>query len=98
MRPTYVQLPAEDPRVGDPSVCRKLLFSMYGTRDAAQVWSREHSATLAKAGYQRDIAHLGLFHSKSERVSLTVHGDDVVAGHAQPQHAQPQSSTTNRNQ
>ena len=79
VRPTYIKLPAEDPRAGDPTVCGKLLFSMYGTRDAAQNWSREYSATLAKAGYKRGIANPCLFVNASEKVSLMVHGDDFVA-------------------
>ena len=37
-RPVFVELPAEDPRYGDPEVCGELLYSLYGTRDAAANW------------------------------------------------------------
>ena len=52
---------------------------MYGTRDAAQNWAEEYSATLVKAGYQRGQANPCLFHSPAEDCSIMVHGDDFVA-------------------
>ena len=57
----------------------RLKYSMYGTRDAAQNWAEEYSATLVKAGYQRGQANPCLFHSPAEDCSLMVHGDDFVA-------------------
>ena len=79
IRPTYIKLPAEDPRSSESGVCGKLLFSMYGTRDAALNWCNEYSSTLEKAGYKRGIANPCLFRSDNDKVSLMVHGDDFVA-------------------
>ena len=53
IRPTYIKLPEEDPRSGEPGLVGRLKYSMYGTRDAAQNLAEEYSATLVKAGYQR---------------------------------------------
>ena len=54
-------------------------MSMYGTRDAAQNWAEEYSATLLKDGYERGIANPCLFFGKKENCSIMVHGDDFVA-------------------
>ena len=78
IRPTLVKLPSEDPESSGPNICGQLLFSMYGTRDAAQNWCNEYSSTLEKSGYKRGIANPCLFHSAAEGVSLMVHGDDFV--------------------
>lgn len=45
-RPVFVQLLEEDVGLGDEGMCGKLIFSMYGTRDAAQNWSEEYSQRL----------------------------------------------------
>ena len=79
VRPTYIKLPAEDPRAHKDGVVGKLMMSMYGTRDAAQNWSEEYSATLKAAGYIRGIANPCLFNSPSEKCGVMVHGDDFVA-------------------
>ena len=79
VRPTYINLPAEDPRSGEPGLVGKLLMSMYGTRDAAQNWAEEYSATLIKDGYERGVANPCLFFGKKENCSIMVHGDDFVA-------------------
>ena len=42
-RAVYVELPAEDCEPGDENMCGELLYSMYGTRDAASNWEREYS-------------------------------------------------------
>ena len=36
VRPTFIKLPAEDPRSSEEGLVGKLMMSMYGTRDAAQ--------------------------------------------------------------
>ena len=79
IRPTYVKLPAEDERSGEEGICAKLLMSMYGTRDAANNWSAEYTATLEKAGYVRGIANPCLFFNHNNGVSVMVHGDDFLA-------------------
>ena len=79
IRPTFVKLPAEDPKSADGNVCGRLMMSMYGTRDAAQNWSEEYSGTLVKAGYKRGVANPCLFYNSKEDCSAMVHGDDFVA-------------------
>ena len=79
VRPTYIKLPSEDPRSGEEGLVGKLMMSMYGTRDAAQNWAEEYSATLLRAGYKRGIANPCLFYSAAEDCSVMVHGDDFVA-------------------
>ena len=79
VRPTYVRLPAEDPRSSDPECCGRLLMSMYGTRDAAQNWHEEYAETLKKAGYTRGLANPCLFYHAKTDVSVMVHGDDFLA-------------------
>ena len=51
---------------------RKIAYSMYGTRDAAQNWCEEYSATLKRAGYTLGIANPFLSHSPVDSVSLMV--------------------------
>ena len=36
---------------GDDKRCGQLMFSMYGTRDAAKNWSLEVEKTMKKAGF-----------------------------------------------
>ena len=43
VRPTYIELPAEDPRSGEDGLVGKVMMSMCGTRDAAQNWAEEYS-------------------------------------------------------
>ena len=45
-RDVYVKLPPEDPKSKDPSLCAKLMKSLYGTRDAGANWHEEYSAFL----------------------------------------------------
>ena len=79
IRPVYVKLPDEDVEPGDEGKCGKLLMSMYGTRDAAQNWSMEYSATLVKDGYVQGKANPCLFWHPKRDISVMVHGDDFVA-------------------
>ena len=79
VRPTFIKLPAEDPRSNEEGLVGKLMMSMYGTRDAAQNWAEEYSSTLQKAGYKRGKANPCLFHSEMDDCGVMVHGDDFVA-------------------
>ena len=51
-RDVYVQLPPEDVDSNEERMCGKLLFSMYGTRDAAQSRHQEYTQQLLDAGFQ----------------------------------------------
>ena len=74
----FVVLPAEDQGPGEEELCGELYMSMYGTRDAAQKWSEEYSATLLAAGFIRGIANPCLFRHATKDISLVVHGDDFM--------------------
>ena len=50
-RPIYIVLPAEDRLPGDEEMVGRLNLSLYGTRDAAQNWSREYTRTLTSCGF-----------------------------------------------
>lgn len=45
-RTVYIRLPAEDPRSGSGLWVGRLCRSMYGTRDASQIWQGEVESTL----------------------------------------------------
>ena len=40
LRP-LTELPQEDPRSSKPNMVARLIESLYGTRDAAQLWARQ---------------------------------------------------------
>ena len=56
-RPTFIQLPPEDPQSGTPGVCGRLLRTMYGTLDAAEKWAEHYAAILVKAGFEAGHLH-----------------------------------------
>ena len=51
MREVYVELPKEDQKPGEESMCGLLRYSMYGTRDAAKNWGLEVEKTLVNLGF-----------------------------------------------
>jgi hypothetical protein len=75
-RDIFIQLPAEDPRHGEPDVCGQLLQSLYGTRDASSNWEREYSRALISGGFVKGIASPCHFWHHGWDVRLLVHGDD----------------------
>ena len=78
IRPTYIKLPAEDTRSGEPGVCGKLM-SMYGTRDAALNWAEAYTSTLKNIGFRRGVGNPCLYYNERTKLSILVHGDDFVA-------------------
>ena len=50
-RRIYLKLPKEDPRYGQ-GVMGRLLRSMYGTRDAPQIWQGEVRAAMTSIGFR----------------------------------------------
>ena len=50
-RPVYIEIPEEDREAGDEQRVGRLNLSLYGTRDAAQNWAAEYTATLCGAGF-----------------------------------------------
>ena len=76
--PTFVELPPEL-KAAHPNMCWKLRKAMYGTRAAAQSWSKEYTKTLKEFGF---IQHLGspcCFHLPAKHLRVVVHGDDFVS-------------------
>ena len=49
-RPIYIVLPDEDRLPGEEQMVGRLNLSLYGTRDAAQNWSKEYTRTLTSCG------------------------------------------------
>ena len=78
VRDVYIQLPAEDPRSGEPGVCGKLEKTMYGTLDAAERWGEHYAATLTKVGSLQGTASPCHFYHPGRDIWLLVHGDDFV--------------------
>ena len=78
-RAVYIEIPQEDREAGDEWKVGKLNLSLYGTRDAAQNWAAEYTATLCNAGFVVGRASPCNFHHPEWKVCTTVHGDDFTA-------------------
>ena len=74
-RDVYAQLPAED---HEPGMCGRLVYSLYGTRDAAQNWEREYTQCLEEIGFRRGKSSPCTFYSKKLDCRTVVHGDDFT--------------------
>ena len=59
--------------------CELLLKSMYGTRDAANIWQRDYTELLLQHGFSRNAAWPSVFYNKQMDIRLLVHSDDFVA-------------------
>ena len=75
-RAVFVQLPPEDPMSQDPEACGELLYSMYGTRDAASNWEEEYSDFMTTIGFKKGVACPCHFYNEKMDVRILVHGDD----------------------
>ena len=51
-RPVYIEIPIEDFEPGGEHMVGRLNLSLYGTRDAAQNWTREYTEFLGKYWFQ----------------------------------------------
>ena len=78
-RPIYIKIPAEDWAEGDENNVAQLNLSLYGTRDAAQNWTKAYTEFLESVGFQKGLASPCNFHHPARRISLTVHGDDFTS-------------------
>ena len=56
----------------------ELMLSLYGTRDAAMNWPKQHTQHLNKIGFQRGRASACNFMQKSRNIRLTCHGDNFI--------------------
>ena len=77
-RPVYVEIPIEDFEPGDEHMVGRLNLSLYGTRDAAQNWTRENTEFLESIGSRSGLASPRNFFHKQKELFLTVHGDDFT--------------------
>ena len=77
-RSVFIEIPGEDFEKGDESKVAQLKMSLYGTRDAAQNWTREHTRFLQSIGFKKGRASPCNFHHASKNIRLTVHGDDFL--------------------
>ena len=79
VRKVFVELPDEDRADDGEAMCGELMFSMYGTRDAAQNWEREYSSFLVGLGFRRGSASPCQFYHPGRDISTVVHGDDFTS-------------------
>ena len=70
---------AEDKEEGDQGMVGRLELSLYGTRDAAQNWTKEFTEKLTKMGFKAGAASPCNFRHGSRQLFVTVHGDDFTA-------------------
>ena len=74
-RRVFVTLPEGDKLEGH---CGLLLKSMYGTRDAANIWQRDYTELLLRHNFTRSNAWPAVLYHREKDVRLLVHGDDFV--------------------
>ena len=77
-RAIYVEIPIEDYEDGDELRVGKLNLSLYGTRDAAQNWSKEYTAFLEGIGFVKGGASPCNFVHEARELYLSCHGDDFT--------------------
>lgn len=63
-RTVYIELPTCDLRVGDGSVVGLLKKSMYGTRDAPQIWQEVVQRVMETIGFQTSLLHPSVYHHR----------------------------------
>ena len=77
-RPVFIEIPVEDYEEGDEGRIGKLNVSLYGTRDAAQNWTKEYTEFLSSQGFRAGVASPCNFVNEKRELFLTVHGDDFT--------------------
>ena len=77
-KPIFIELPAEDRLPGEEDMVAQLNLSLYGTRDAAQNWTKEYTRTLQAAGFTAGKASPCNFYHHERGMALTVRGDDFT--------------------
>ena len=65
-----IEIPIEDFEPGDEHVVADLNLSLYGTRDAAQNWTREYAGFLESIGFRSGLASPCNFFHKQKRALL----------------------------
>ena len=79
-RDVYVQIADDDEQAGDEHRCGKLNFSMYGTRDAVQIWANVCADMLVVSiGFAQGNASPCVCYHKGRQIRIFVHGGDYVS-------------------
>ena len=78
-RPIFIIIPQEDREEGDEEMVGQLNVSLYGTRDAAQNWSRTVTRTMVALGFEPGQHSPCNFKHPTRGVATTVHGDDFTS-------------------
>ena len=77
-RDIYIKLPPEDPMYGT-GVVGKLERSLYGTRDAPQIWQDELKSSMEELGFRSCLSNPGVYIQDETGVLAVAHVDDVLA-------------------
>lgn len=77
-RQVFLELPDEDPDCGDLDCVGQLVRSLYGTRDAPQIWSDLFAEAMIKWGFSRSKLMPGVFYRKEKDLLACGHVDDVI--------------------
>ena len=62
----------------NPNLVARLVKSLYGTRDAPQLWARHVGKTLRGLGYTETKGAPGVYCYKQKDVEITLHVDDFL--------------------
>jgi hypothetical protein len=76
-RDLFIELPPEDP-LHDEGVVGKLLKSMYGTRDAPQIWQQTVELKLSSIGFVASALHPAIYIHEDKGIRIVVHVDDFL--------------------
>ena len=78
-RPIFIKIPKEDHEDGDDDKVGQLNLSLYGTRDAAQNWSRTVTKMMTELGFTQGDHSPCNFRHDVRGIIMTVHGDDFTS-------------------
>ena len=84
-RQLFMEIPKEDPASEDPRLLLRFVRSLYGTRDAPQLWAKHVCGTLRELWYQEAKGAPGDFWNRSIGVDLVLHVDDFLVANSQQQ-------------
>ena len=72
----YIELPAE--AGAEEGKCGKLIYWLYGCREAAQAWEEHYSEKMESVGFSRGLHSPVVFYHEAKDLSCVVHGDDFT--------------------
>ena len=72
----YIELPAE--AGAEEGKCGKLVYWLYGCREAAQAWEEHYSEKMESVGFERGVHSPVVFFHPGKDLSCVVHGDDFT--------------------